>query len=164
MNARVRLVLVRNESESPAPAPAQIQLEFAQCCPLTDSEQSFLCASLARHSEAQLIADELAGQMRKRGRGQKGIRDPHALASLLAREALANGTQYWYHWQAEAELRQQGQGAAADNKPSAGPTPPAALARVRPETLAAARIEAQRIKERHAERRLQLQLLQGGKK
>lgn len=156
MNTRARLVLVQKEN----PSPAQIQqLEFAQECPITDSEKAFLSRFLAYHPAAQTIVDELAGQVRQRGRGNRGIKSPRALAALLAREAIAHGTEFWYHWQNEAELRQVGQ-EAADHKPSPQPTQPLALAR--PETLAAARIEAQRIKERHAER--QLQLLQGGKK
>ena len=155
MNAPTRLFLVGNEH----PDPAEIQLEFAHDCAITDSERAFLSRFLAYHPAAQIIVDELAGQVRQRGRGKPGIKSPRALAALLAREAIAHGTEYWYHWQDEAELRQVGQ-EAADHKPSPRPTQPLALAR--PETLAAARIEAQRIKERHAERLLQL--LQGGRK
>ena len=155
MNARARLVLVRNEN----PSPTQIQLEFSPGCPFTDSERKFLCESLAQHAEAQLIADEVAGQVRQRGRGKAGIKSPRALAALLARVAIAHGTESWHYWQDEEELRQVDQ-EAVDHKPSPGPTQPLALAR--PETLAAARTEARRIKERHAAR--QLQLLQGGRK
>ena len=154
MTARARLVLVRNEN----PSPTQIQLEFSPECPFTDSERKFLCESLAQHAEAaQLIADEVAGQIRQRGRGQKGIRSPRALASRLAIEAMAHGTASWYNWQAEAELRQDKGDARGATHEQTQPAPQA-----RAETIAAARIEAKRIKERHAERRLQL--LQGGKK
>lgn len=159
MNAPSRLSLVRNEN--PSPTQTQ-QLEFAPGCPLTDPEKAFLSRFLAHHAAAQIIVDELAGQVRRRGRGQRGIQSPRALAALLAREAMTNGTAFWYNWQDEAELRQMGQGAAADIKPSPSPRPTLPLVLARPETLAAARTEAQRIKERHAER--QLQLLQGGKK
>ena len=157
MNARARLVLVRNEN----PSPTQIQLEFSPGCPLTDSEKSFLSRFLAKHAAAQTIIDELAGQVRQRGRGKHGIRSPRALAALLAREAIAHGTEFWYHWQDEAELR-QGKGDARGAPPHEQTQPLALAALARPETLAAARSEAQRIKKRHAER--QLQLLQGGKK
>ena len=161
MNAPSRLFLVRKENPSRAQIQQLQQLEFAHECPITDSERAFLSRFLAYHPAAQIIVDELVGQVRQRGRGQSGIKSPRALASLLAREAIAHGTEFWYHWQDEAELRQVGQG-ATDNKPSPEPTQPLALARARPETLAAARIETQKIRERHAER--QLQLLQGGKK
>ena len=151
MNASARLFLVRNEQR----APIQIQLEFGACTPLTEHERTFLQRFLGCHPEAQIILDELAGQVRQRGRGPGGIRSPRALAALLVREARAHGTESWYHWQDEAELRQR-QGSTRE-QPQPAPLPSA-----RPETIAAARIEANRIKERHAARRLQL--LQGGKK
>lgn len=150
MNARARLVLVRNEHQD----PAEIQLEFAHDCAITDSEKAFLSRFLAHHPAAQIIIDELAGQVRQRGRGKPGIKNPRALAALLAREATRCGTDYWYNWQSEAELRQ------AEGTTSK----PTSTQMARPETIAAARLEAQKIRERHAERRLQLQLLQGGKK
>ncbi len=151
MNARGRLVLVQKEN----PAPIQIQLEFAASSPLTDQERTFLHGFLACHPEAQIILDELAGQLRQRGRGPRGIRSPRALAALLVREARAHGTESWYHWQDEAELRQR-QGSTHE-QPQPAPLPLA-----RHETIAAARLETQKIKERHAQR--QLQLLQGGRK
>lgn len=154
MNACARLVLVQKEN----PSPPQIQqLEFAQECPITDSERAFLSRFLAYHPAAQTIVDELAGQIRQRGRGQRGIQNPRALAALLAREATRCGTDYWYNWQPEAELRQGKGDARGATHEQTQPAPQA-----RAETIAAARIEAKRIKERHAERRLQL--LQGGKK
>ena len=155
MNARARLSLVQKEN----PSPAQIQqLEFAQECPITDSERAFLSRFLEYHPAAQTIVDELAGQIRQRGRGQRGIKSPRALAALLAREAMTHGTAFWYHWQDEAELRQGAQvGQHEQQRPQ--PAPPQLA---RPETIAAAKIEARRIKESHAQR--QLQLLQGGKK
>ena len=153
MNAPTRLFLVRNEHQD----PAEIQLEFAHDCAITDSEKAFLSRFLAHHPAAQIIIDELAGQVRQRGRGKPGIKNPRALAALLAREATRCGTDYWYNWQSEAELRQ------AEGTTSK-PTQPVSTQMARPETIAAARLEAQKIRERHAERRLQLQLLQGGKK
>lgn len=162
MNAPTRLFLVRNEH----PDPAEIQLEFAHDCAITDSERAFLSRFLAYHPAAQIIVDELAGQVRQRGRGQHGIKSPRALAALLAREAIAHGTEFWYHWQDEAELReggQVGQGTGATGATHEQQQPqPAPLPLARPETIAAARVETQKIKERHAERRLQI--LQGGKK
>lgn len=152
MNAPGRLSLVRNEN--PSPTQTQ-QLEFAPGCPLTDPEKAFLSRFLAHHAAAQIIVDELAGQVRQRGRGQRGIQSPRALAALLAREAMTNGTAFWYNWQDEAELRQ------AEGTTSK-PAQPVSTQMARPETIAAARLEAQKIRERHAERRLQL--LQGGKK
>ena len=151
MNAPTRLFLVRNEHQD----PAEIQLEFAHDCAITDSEKAFLSRFLAHHPAAQIIIDELAGQVRQRGRGKHGIRSPRALAALLAREAIAHGTEFWYHWQDEAELRQR-QGSTHE-QPQPAPLPLA-----RHETIAAARLETQKIKERHAQR--QLQLLQGGRK
>ena len=153
MNAPTRLFLVRNEHQD----PAEIQLEFAHDCAITDSEKAFLSRFLAHHPAAQIIIDELARQVRQRGRGKPGIKNPRALAALLAREATSCGTDYWYNWQAEAELRQGKGDASGATHEQTQPAPQA-----RAETIAAARIEAKRIKERHAERRLQL--LQGGKK
>lgn len=153
MNAPARLFLVRKEN----PTPTEIQLEFAHECPLTDSERAFLSSYLAYHPAAQTIVDELAGQIRQRGRGQRGIQNPRALTALLAREATRCGTDAWYNWQAEAELRQGIGDARGATREQPQPAPLA-----RPETIAAARLETQKIKERHAERRLQL--LQGGKK
>ena len=158
MNAPARLFLVRKEN----PTPTQIQqLEFALGCPLTDSEKSFLSRFLAHHAAAQTIVDELAGQVRQRGRGQSGIKSPRALAALLAREAMTHGTAFWYHWQDEAELR-QGTTHEHEHEHEQQQPQPAPLPLARPETIAAAKIEARRIKERHAQ--LQLQLLLGGKK
>ena len=129
MNAPTRLFLVRNEHQD----PAEIQLEFAHDCAITDSEKAFLSRFLAHHPAAQIIIDELAGQVRQRGRGKPGIKNPRALAALLAREATSCGTDYWYNWQAEAELRQGKGDASGATHEQTQPAPQA-----RAETIAAA--------------------------
>lgn len=151
MSDRARLVLVTEVDNTPP------DIQFDMGVQLSDPERSFLSTFLSNHPDGQLIADELAGQIRLRGRGRGGIRNPRALAALLAREATTHGTHFWYNHQEENERRKQPTPSLKVKTPEAETTRQAS-----PETLAAARAEAQKIKERHAASRLKL--VEGGKK
>jgi len=146
-------VVVDNNNNNNAAQRAASAISFASGSGLSKVEQEHLANLLEYHPHGQAIADELAGQMRARGRGLGGIRSPRALAARLTKEATARGVGLWYYWQDEAERRalQPSRVAAAE----AASPPPA-----RAETIARARQEAQAIKARHAAARL----AQGGGK
>lgn len=81
-------------------------LRFASGSGLTQAERERLENLLAAHPQGQTIVDELAGQLRARGRGPGGIRNPRALAARLAREATIRGVWLWYYCLEEATLRE----------------------------------------------------------
>lgn len=144
MSAVRRLQLVGTT----APAP----LLFSQNSGLTQAEREYLSQLLAYHPHGQAVADELVGQLRARGRGAQGVRNPRGLAARLARVAMEQGVGNWYFYKDEATLRaQQVQQRQAQSAP---PSASSALVRAR------ALVELQKIKARHAA----AQLVQGGQK
>jgi hypothetical protein len=138
-----------NNKQTNAACKAASAINFATGTGLTQVECRHLAQVLQFHPDGQTVADELAGQVRARGRGPEGIRNPRALAQRLAREATARGVERWRYAEVEAELR----GAQAPVARVVEPERPMA----QPETIERARVEARLIKERHAAR-----LAQGG--
>lgn len=88
-----------------ATAPAPIL--FSQGSGLTQAERQHLSQLLAYHPHGQAISDEVAGQLRARGRGAQGIRNPRGLAARLALVAMERGIHDWYFHEDEAALRAQ---------------------------------------------------------
>lgn len=134
-----------NNNNNNAARSAASDLSFADGSGLTQAEQEHLVNLLKYHPHGQSIADELAGQLRTRGRGSEGIRNPRALASRLIKEATVHGVGLWYYWPDEAKRR------ALQPTSVAGPevrTPAS------PETIARAKAEMQSIKTRQAAARL----------
>ncbi|KRB27806.1 hypothetical protein ASD94_08455 [Acidovorax sp. Root70] len=94
-----------NNNNNNAARSAAPPLCFSEGSALSQSEKEHLENLLSYHPEGQAIVDELAGQLRARGRGPGGIRNPRALAARLAREATARGVGLWYYHLDEAALR-----------------------------------------------------------
>lgn len=124
-----------------------LPIVFSQGSGLTKAEQQHLSHLLKFHPHGQAISDEVAGQLRARGRGAQGIRSPRGLAARLARVAMEQGIQDWYFHEDEAALRAQ------RVQQQAQPAPLASAA-VRARALE----ELQSIKARH----LAARLAQGG--
>ncbi|MGN8004031.1 hypothetical protein ACTJKQ_12635 [Acidovorax sp. 22279] len=133
-----------NNNNNNAARSAAPVLSFANGSGLTQAEQEHLSKLLQYHPHGQAIADELAGQLRARGRGGAGIRSPRALAVRLAREATIRGVGLWYYCLDEADRRALQPGGTHDEAPA-----PASR-----ETIERARAEAQAIRERMAAERL----------
>lgn len=148
---KLLLLVDKYKNNNNAERSAAPVLSFANGSGLTQAEQEHLSKLLQYHPHGQAIADELAGQVRARGRGGAGIRSPRALAVQLAREATIRGVGLWYYCLDEAERRalQPGGTQTADEVPT-----PASR-----ETIERARAEAQAIKARMAAE----QLTRGGK-
>lgn len=100
-----KLLVVVNKTNNNAARSAAPGLKFAEGSGLTQAEREHLANLLQYHPHGQAIADELAGQLRARGRGLSGIRSPRALAARLVREATAHGVGLWHYWPDEAERR-----------------------------------------------------------
>ena len=141
------LVVVINKNNNNAARSAAPALSFAAGSGLSQAEREHLTNLLQYHPHGQAIADELAGQLRARGRGPAGIRSPRALAARLAQEATARGVGLWHYHGDEAERRAVEASYAAGAE-AAKPTP------VSQETISRARDEARAIKARHAAARL----------
>lgn len=139
MSAARRLHLVGSFTPSP--------IVFSQGSGFTQAEQQHLSQFLQFHPHGQAVADEVAGQLRARGRGPQGVRSPRGLAVRLARVAMEQGIQDWYFHEDEAALRAQ------RVQQQAQPAPLASAA-VRARALE----ELQSIKARH----LAARLAQGG--
>lgn len=131
-----------NNKQKNAALHAASVINFAADTGLTQVECRHLAQVLQFHPAGQTIADELAGQVRARGRGPQGIRNPRALAQRLAKEATAHGVEKWRYAEIEAELRD----AQAPVAPVVEPEQPMAQR----ETIERARIEARAIRQRHA--------------
>jgi hypothetical protein len=72
---------------------------------LTTADLSYLHGNLACHPFGQVVADELAGQLRARGRGLGGVRSPRGLAKTLLAAAMAAGVDGWAYESQEAAVR-----------------------------------------------------------
>lgn len=141
------LVVVNKNNNNNAALRAASAISFASGSGLSEAEREHLAQLLLYHPHGQAVADELAGQLRARGRGPAGIRNPRALAMRLAREATAHGVGLWYYWQEESERR------AMQNLHSteAEAAKPATASK---ETIAKAKAEMQAIRARQAAARL----------
>jgi hypothetical protein len=72
---------------------------------LNESDLTYLENMLAHHPLGQVVGDELAGQLRARGRGLGGVRSPRGLAKTLLRAAILVGVEDWVYEGEEAALR-----------------------------------------------------------
>jgi hypothetical protein len=72
---------------------------------LAQADLIYLRSMLAYHPFGQHVADELAGQLRARGRGLGGVRSPRGLAKTLANAAITGGVDGWVYESQEAALR-----------------------------------------------------------
>lgn len=124
-----------------ATAPAPIL--FSPGSGLTQAEQQHLSHLLQYHPHGQAISDEVAGQLRTKGRGAPPrIGNPRGLAARLARVALERGVEDWYFCLDEAALR-------TIQPPQAQPAPASPAVRAR------ALLELQNIKARYLAARLE---------
>lgn len=102
---KLLLLVNKYKNNNNAERSAAPVLSFANGSGLTQAEQEHLSKLLQYHPHGQAIADELAGQVRARGRGGAGIRSPRALAARLATEATTRGVGLWYYCLDEADRR-----------------------------------------------------------